>query len=86
MEDLFQLCGQAQELAKEGARVERGWIKDIMEKGYESSHQIEGILDRLLDYVLWGHGDKEFHELNGYYRTFCPEGADFYLRLYREVK
>jgi radical SAM superfamily enzyme YgiQ (UPF0313 family) len=84
-ERLIELCKQAQELAKEGVKVERTWVDSIIAGGIESPELIEGILDRLLDYVLWGQGEREFQRLNDHYASFNPENADFYLRLYHEI-
>ena len=86
MNDLIEMCEKVLELAKEGATIEAAWVDDIVKNRIESPQMIEGILDRLLDYSLWGYGEKAFHKLNNYYRGFCPKGADFYERMYREIE
>jgi len=46
---------------------------------------IEKTLDSLLEPVVFGVGDYEFHRLNNFYFTIFPQSAKKYRELYKKV-
>lgn len=89
LEDLIQTIGglgqQIQALAKQNLITIRTTINQIVKSKSRNPREIEPILDTLLDYAMWGIGNKEFQKLNGYYSKINPQASADYRKYLEEV-
>jgi len=60
-------------------------VERIINEDLKNEEQIEHTLDRLLNLILLGFGDKEFHKLNNFYSISNPQNAESYKIFYEEM-
>ena len=86
--DLEEITKEIREI-KKIAKIEivsvRVEMKSIIENQSMDRERIENTLDHLLNLILFGVGDKEFHELNDFYSAFDPQNAKSYIRFYETM-
>jgi len=84
IEDLIEEINIIRQNLNETLPTLRSEVDFILTGHITSIPQIEGLLDRLLDYALFGCDDGEFRRLNEYYSTVNKANSDEYDRIYNE--
>jgi hypothetical protein len=85
LEKLIQGVRNLRKFAGEEIVEVRRNIKSIIDRKSKDGEHIQHTLDHLLNLVLLGVGDEEFHELNDFYATFDFQGAEDYKKIYEEL-
>lgn len=85
MKEIIESLKKVQELASAQLLFIQSRIKDIIKSKSKDSQEIEELLDILLDYQFMGAGEKEFNQLNNYYRTFDEDASLTWKRLQKEL-
>lgn len=85
LEEIVQEIRNLRKFAGEEIVRVREDIKSLIHRESKEGECIENTLDHLLNLVLLGFGEKEFHELNDFYATFNPENAEDYRIIYEEM-